>query len=68
MLNQYGSGLRAKLEVLERSSHGFAEFRFESLGDHREASVSTGIEVDYLEDETEIELTGTGPWSESHGG
>jgi len=67
MLNQYGSGLRARLEILERSSHGFAEFRFESLGDHREAAAPTGIEVDYLEDETEIELTGTGPWAEREG-
>ncbi|MCC5887855.1 MAG: hypothetical protein JJT88_15580 [Gammaproteobacteria bacterium] len=67
MLNQYGSGLRARLEVLERTSHGFAEFRFESLGDHSETTVHTGIEVDYLDDETEIELTGTGPWSEQHG-
>lgn len=64
MLNQYGSGLRARLEILERSSHGFAEFRFEPLGGHAEAAAPTGIEVDYLEDEAEIELTGTGPWAE----
>lgn len=68
MLNQYGGGLRARLDVLERGSYGFAKFRFQSLGDHGEAApLPTGIEVDYLEDETEIELIDTGPWSTGPG-
>lgn len=68
LLNQYGNGLRARLEVLERTSHGFAEYRFEALGDPQTGAVALPAE-DALEDEDdgeiEIELTGTGPWSGS---
>lgn len=55
ILNQYGTGLRARLQVLERASHGFAEFRFEELGVPREAAQDTGIEVEYLDADIDFE-------------
>ena len=55
ILNQYGTGLRARLQVLERASHGFAEFRFEELGVPREVQPDTGIEVEYLDADVDFE-------------
>lgn len=52
ILNRYGTGLRARLQVLERASHGFAEYRFEELGGQRDVPQDTGIEVEYLDGET----------------